>query len=378
MSVDDIDAKISRIEKDIEAMADEFRIVRANMLTGMVSFAGLQTKERMDDLIEQLGELKARRTEALDAVEKAIFKQLDAGKAEDELASDRKRLNRERGYCENGCNPNDLIYNPRGCTAACGVCGAVYDHRLDNTMEHVAFNDIPSAPRRRGGGYKPPNHFAEIIAQFQGKRRSAAPRDVVDMVGECCRRYGIKKHKITPKVVRMFLKQKQHEEATARKFSKKKKAPAEPPSKRPRIVSKKNKQPEDKAVEVAPIRKYTDYYKHCPEIAWRLSGIPPPYMMPNQEDRIVALFPLVVDAYRSSPRYLTRKADRTNRVKDNPNMLNYLYIMYKLCELLGYTEFLPYIPLPKSLANIDDCDQNGWRHICKTYGWSYTPTTRYS
>jgi hypothetical protein len=184
----------------------------------------------------------------------------------------------------------------------------------------------------------------------------------------------------------MFLKQKQQEVVAARKFSKKDPpapAPASdevlPPVKRctPGSVAdvQANGPVKKKQRSTAPpVRKYTDYYKHTPEIAWRLSGIPPPYLTPMQEDRVVALFPLVVESYKTSPRYLARKSNRTNRVKENPNLLNYLFVFYKLCQLLGYEEFLPFIPLPKSASNIEDCDANGWRHICKVNGWTFIPT----
>jgi len=84
---------------------------------------------------------------------------------------------------------------------------------------------------------------------------------------------------------------------------------------------------------------------------------------------------MVCAAYKTSPRYIARKKDKKNRkTRDEPNNMNYHYVYYKECEMLGYEEFLPYIPLPKSLANIDDNDQNGWKHACDLYGWCYTPT----
>ena len=233
----------------------------------------------------------------------------------------------------------------------CTVCGSTYDKRLDNAPGNVTFGDFHrnDSIARIGGGYKPPNHFAEIVSQFQGKRRSAAPQEIVDKIGEMCDRYGFPSHKRTPDVCRMFLKQLQHEQATRRKFAR-------------QDVPEKCK-------------KFTDYYKHCPEIAHRLSGIPPPYMTPMQEQRIFALFPMVVVGYKQSMRYLQRKKNKKNRkTREEPNNMNYLYVFYKLCQLLGYEEFLPFIPLPKSFANIDDNDENGWRDLCAIHMWNFTAT----
>ena len=378
-----VDAEINRIESDIKTMATEYENVRAVMIAGIVSLTGLKAKERMDDLISELNKLKEQRVTAMTEVERMVFAQMCKPEIETERIqkdAESRQFNREQGFCEDGCT--ELMFDRTGSVDICVVCGAVYDHRLDATADHFAYEDIHTGdivPRRRGGGYKPPNHFAEIIAQFQGKRKSSAPQDVVDMIDACCVRYHIPKHKITPKVVRMFLKQKQQEEVTARRYSKKKRKISDEMV--PLVSIKKSRYditPEESTnqTEPIPIRKYTDYYKHCPEIAWRLSGIPPPYMMPCQEDKIVAIFPIVVELYRTSPRYLSRKANRTNRVKENPNMLNYLYIMFKICEMLGYNEFLPFIPLPKSYANISDCDANGWKHICEARRWTYTPTAR--
>jgi hypothetical protein len=30
--------------------------------------------------------------------------------------------------------------------------------------------------------------------------------------------------------------------------------------------------------------------------------------------------------------------------------------------------------LPKSLANIEDCDEHGWKSICEQNHWAFCPT----
>jgi hypothetical protein len=97
-------------------------------------------------------------------------------------------------------------------------------------------------------------------------------------------------------------------------------------------------------------------------------------MTPMQKEKIMGLFPLVTAAYKTSPRYLERMADRTGRVKKEPNCMNNLYELFKLCQLLAYDEFLPYISLPRSTECIDSNDELGWKHICSVYGWQYIPT----
>jgi hypothetical protein len=122
------------------------------------------------------------------------------------------------------------------------------------------------------------------------------------------------------------------------------------------------------------LKRFTDYYKHVPEISFRLSGVPPPYMTPMQEEKVKYLFPLVIAAYKTSPRYKKHLGPRENRIKQVPNNPNNHWVFYKLCQKLGYNEFLPYIPLSKNSDNIDENDDLAWKHICNVFGWEYMPT----
>lgn len=341
--IKELDEQINQFEEEIRSLNDQFKTTRQQMLMGIPDLESVTKREKLETLTEQLNKLRVKRNDAFDRAN--IIK---------EGSSFQQVTTKTIGGCEKGCDQKNLQFCAAGCVDVCNVCGSVYDHRIDNTPEHFSYGDIHT--KRRGSGYKPPNHFAEIIAQFQGKRRSSAPQDVVDVVADYCKRYGFQPHQITPQIVRMFLKQKQQEVNLFKKYSKLKKGGSLPAS------------------SSAVTRKYTDYYKHCPEIAYRLSGIPPPYMTPSQEDKITAIFPMVVEAYKTSPRYLSRKANRVNRKKAVPNLLNYHYVFFKECQLLGYDEFLPFIALPKSVANILDNDENGWKWVCKVHGFTFIPT----
>lgn len=355
------------LEAEIRAQAARFETVRAEMLTGIVTHEGVSSKQVTDQLMDQLAALRTRHSEAIAAADRAAQQRAAAADDVEERATKRRRIEEvktedgikveaefdEQGRCIGGCKPYDLRPDDVLCLEVCTACGATYDKRLENMPGNVTFGDFHrnDSIARIGGGYKPPNHFAEIVSQFQGKRRSAAPQEIVDKIGSMCESYRFPPHKRTPDVCRMFLKQLQHEQATRRKFAR-----MDVPEK---------------------VKKYTDYYKHCPEIAFRLSGIPPPYMTPMQENRVFALFPMVVMGYKQSRRYQSRKLNKKNRkTREEPNNMNYLYVFYKLCQLLGYDEFLPYIPLPKSFANIDDNDENGWKDLCAFHSWVYTPTVR--
>lgn len=360
--VETLNEQIRSTEVNIESRAEEFQKIRTAMLTGIVSCDGVQAEVLLADLTKKLADLKAARDSAISQMDEIIMKRFSSTMKPEIAAAAASGSTRVGGDvkdedkidpCVGGCKPENLIFDNTCYVDMCKICGTVYDHRIDATAEHLTFSDsghMTDIPRRRGGGYKPPNHFAEILAQFQGTRRSTAPKEIVEMIRTHCIRYDIPTHKITPQVVRLILKDKQQEEKTIFQFG--------------------GKKPDRKPI------KYTDYYKHCTELASTLSGIPPPYMTPKQQDKVVAMFPMIVAAYRQSPRYLQRKSNRKDRKKESPNMLNYYYTLYKICQKLDYKEFLPYIPLPKSRANIADCDVNGWKFICEsqTPKWSYTPT----
>lgn len=55
------------------------------------------------------------------------------------------------------------------------------------------------------------------------------------------------------------------------------------------------------------------------------------------------------------------------------NFLSYSYTMYKLCELLGYNEFLPYLPLLKAPQNLLKADRL-WKKICEDCRYEFVPT----
>jgi hypothetical protein len=242
------------------------------------------------------------------------------------------------------------------------------------------FGEKVDPPRRRSGGYKAPNHFAETVGYFQGVRNYNASPDILEKLKEYTKRYRYEPKDVTPQVLRFFLRRMQQNEN----------------NRHANAISKNGEK--DRLI------RYTDFYRSAPEMSYRISGIPPPYMSPMQEDRVLALFPKIIAAYKTSPRYLRRLHQRSlciaktsnhqrslshcdddvrysrkihapsNCVKKYPNNPNYLFAFYKICQLLGYDEFLPYIALPKGTDNIDDNDMEAWKHICNVNGWPYIPT----
>ena len=105
---------------------------------------------------------------------------------------------------------------------------------------------------------------------------------------------------------------------------------------------------------------YNKYYEHIPFIKERL-GIKPPVMTPEFEDKLYNLFMELQAPYS--------KCCPDDRV----NFLNYYYTAYKLCELLGETQYLEHFPMLKDREKRVEQD-NIWKQICQELDWEYIPT----
>ncbi|MDD5753505.1 MAG: hypothetical protein PHN45_01965 [Methylococcales bacterium] len=218
----------------------------------------------------------------------------------------------------------------------CCSCGTVNEeHKVHEGDMFQSVNMMSTSKtcvfKTKASTYKPLGHFMEIMYQLQGKRKSKAPYHVKNLCRQYCVSYGIKRNDINEKTIRNCLRR---------------------------------------------YRNGSQYYKYAMEIACELRGVPPPYMTETQESILTYLYPCTVHAYRSSKRYLTRKSNRVGRIKELPNNMIGNYVLYKLCELCGFTEFLPYIRLSKNVDNINENDES-WKHVCEQNKWKFYKTKYY-
>lgn len=306
---DDISAQIENIQAQIDKEKIKLEKVREDMLTGIVSCESMENKQKIDGLFNTLQTLRDK------------LESLNLDRTEKEI-------------------PDTIPQSAKV------------------SLQKFSFSFQDLATREwvyKSNGYQPIIHLADIMSQFQGKKRSSAPPAIVELIKERCKKYRIELCKVTPRVCRDILKELYQEQCSFQKYN-------------------KNRMSLFEGI-LPPSKKFTDYYKYSTAISYSISNIPPPYITPSQESKIFAIFPLVVDGYKTSQRFLTRKQDKKHRnLRENPNNMNYYFTLYKICQMLGYSEFLQYIPLPKSTSNIDDNDENGWKHCCDLYNWSYTPT----
>jgi len=199
-------------------------------------------------------------------------------------------------------------------------------------------------------GYDPISHFHEILINIQGKRQSEINRQIIEEVTELCDKWNVPKYKRDTKSVRAALQQLQ------------------------RGAVSKVRSNGTATIARSKYKHYSEFYKQAPEIACQLSGHLPPIISSVQEEMIMGVYKLAILAYKTSPHQIEREGIKKGRKKRIPNNMNCNYYLYKICHLLGYTEFLKYLKLSKNQSNIDDCDEKAWKHICKTWGWAYCPT----
>jgi len=162
--------------------------------------------------------------------------------------------------------------------------------------------------------YKKINHFKEILSQYQGKETTQIPIEVIESIKQQIKKERIELNKLTHYKTKEILKK----------------------------------------------LGYNKYYEHIAFIKNKL-GIKPPVMTPELEETLCNLFMELQSPYaKNCPDY---------RV----NFLNYYYVLYKLCELLGETSYLEDIPMLKDREKLIEQDET-WKKMCEALNWEFIHT----
>ena len=209
------------------------------------------------------------------------------------------------------CNCNgELIRVENMGVMICNVCSKISPFLVEN--EKPSYKEPPKEVCFYA--YKRINHFREILAQFQAKETTQIPEQVIiDIKNQ------IKKERMT-------------------------------------IDQLTNK----KAKDILKKLGYNKYYEHIPFIKDKL-GIKPPIMSTELEDTLCNLFLEIQKPYSK------------NCPDDRVNFLNYYYVLYKMCELLGEDKFLPFFPMLKDPVKRIEQDEI-WKKICAELEWEFIPT----
>jgi len=208
------------------------------------------------------------------------------------------------------CHKGELIPLEDEGVLICNQCSRNTPYLIEN--EKPSYKEPPKEVCFYA--YKRINHFKEILAQFQGKETTQIPPEVIENI-----KLQIKKERI------------QNEQITNLKTK-----------------------------EILKKLGYNKYYEHIPFIKDKL-GIKPPVMSQQLEETLCNLF---IELQSPYSKYCP---------DDRVNFLNYYYTAYKLCELLGETQYLEDFPMLKDKEKRIEQDMI-WRQICEELDWEYNPT----
>lgn len=208
------------------------------------------------------------------------------------------------------CHKGELIPLEDEGVLICNICFRSIPYLIEN--EKPSYKEPPKEVCFYA--YKRINHFKEILAQFQGKETTQIPSEVIENI-----KLQIKKERID--------------------------------------LSQINN---NKTKEILKKLGYNKYYEHIPFIKDKL-GIKPPIMSPELEDTLCNLF---IELQSPYSKYCP---------DDRVNFLNYYYTAYKLCELLGETQYLEHFPMLKDREKRIEQDSI-WRKICEELDWEFIPT----
>ncbi len=208
------------------------------------------------------------------------------------------------------CNNGELVFIENEGVIICNKCYTTNKYYIENDKPN--YREPPKEVCFYA--YKRINHLREILAQFQAKETTLIPDEVIENIKQQIKKERIELSELTNKKTKEILKN----------------------------------------------LRYNKYYEHIPFIKEKL-GIKPPIMSQELEEKLCNLFTEIQPVYA---KYCP---------KDRVNFLNYYYTIYKLCELLGERQFLPYFPMLKDREKRMEQDTI-WKKICRELNWEFIPT----
>lgn len=162
--------------------------------------------------------------------------------------------------------------------------------------------------------YRPINHFNDMLIHFQGKELTYVPDSIVDYVREAANIHFPMEKAMTHVHTRKLLR----------------------------------------------IKKHNKFYRNIPNIMQRAFGIQPPQFTEEQLATLRSMFQDTETAFRET-------------CNDRINFLSVNFLLFKFCELLGWSSYLGLIPLLKSSSKLSDHDAK-WFNMCRHLGWRFIRT----
>jgi hypothetical protein len=212
------------------------------------------------------------------------------------------------------CSESNLFHFGDTADVVCDSCGTVVDVLISEELTYK--EEQETSEKIINYSYKRDNHFNEWLSQFQAQEMTTIPPEVIQQLRNEFKKMKIKSlTEITHARVRALLKK----------------------------------------------LKLNKFYEHVPYITNILSGIDPPKMPAELEERLRIMFKDI------------QKPFDEHCPTERKNFLSYSYVLYKFCELLSEDSYLKYFPLLKSKEKLHAQDVI-WKKITNTLKWEYIPT----
>lgn len=220
------------------------------------------------------------------------------------------------------CYNEDLRINTTEGTLVCMHCGFIADMHANSSMScsySQSFAVMTSVSRQRQNiprkhsesMYKRCTHFKETLLRLQGKERLKITTDELNLI-----RHEIQKRNLDPITITADILKK--------------------------------------ILRYLSLQKY---YNHVYYIIMNITGYPLVQLEPYHCQQLVSMF---IEIQRPFAIHAPSRA----------NMISYLYIIKKLCEILGWVEIAECLPHLKSRYKLLQQDEI-WRKICLSVGYPF-------
>ena len=222
-------------------------------------------------------------------------------------------IEKKREVCPT-CPESNVFHFTDTSDLVCDNCGAILATLISEELTYR--EEQETSEKIVNYSYKRENHFNEWLSQFQAQETTTIPPEVIEQLRNELKKIKVKVlDEITHARVRTLLKK----------------------------------------------LKLNKFYEHVPYITNIISGVKPPSMPQELEERLRIMFKDI------------QKPFDDNCPPERKNFLSYSYVLYKFCELLSEDKYLKYFPLLKSKEKLYQQDVI-WKKICDVLHWEYIPT----
>lgn len=215
--------------------------------------------------------------------------------------------------CEK-CGPkSDMIAHRSEAVLVCSTCGASYD--FQENVDNLTYDQERTSYTTTNFAYKRSNHLAEHLACFQGKETTNIPESVFEAL-----RSEFKKRRVRSSDISSTL-----------------------------------------VLETLRKLRLNKFYEHSTQIAFSMSGNPPPTIDVETEETLKAMFNDIQQSFEK------------NRPPNRKNFMSYNYVIKKMCELIERDDLAACFPLLKSREKLhqQDCI---WQKICQDLRYQFIPS----